>query len=159
MKLGEVSVINTGASGAIPRDDSEESTKRRNNHAERYYAEIRKRSSDVSSIAKNTGFSIEEIQAVKNHVFYNYYDLGDDDPERFDPDYDMSVSWQRLIEGSNIQEMDLVLLRHELMEYRLMSGQGLSYREAHDITEITYNYKKYILALDEAFRGRRRRHE
>ena len=59
----------------------------------------------------------------------------------------MAVSWQRLIDGKNIQEMDLVMLNHELMEYELMK-QGMSYREAHDITEKTYNYTKYVKALN-----------
>jgi len=133
----------TGASGAIPRNDM----KRMDDHAKLYYDEIRNRIGDVEIIAKNTGFSIEDIQIIKNHIFVNKYDLGDETPERFTPDYDMAVSWQRLTEGKNIHEMDIVLLNHELMEYRLMV-QGRSYREAHVIAENSYNYSKYIIELN-----------
>jgi len=71
------------------------------------------------------------------------------------PDYDMAISWQRLIEGKSIQEMDIVLLKHELMEYGLMK-QGLLYDEAHSITEKTYNYKKYTNELDNIFTQNRK---
>ena len=136
----------TGASGAIPRDD----LVKMDEHAARYYEEIRKRTGDIGSIAENTGFSLEEIKIIKEHIFINEHELGDDKFERFYPNYDMAISWQRLIEGKNIQEMDIMLLKHELMEYGLMK-QGLLYDEAHGITEKTYNYKKYTDELDEMF--------
>jgi hypothetical protein len=135
----------TGASGAIPRNDM----KRMDEHAARYYEAIRKRTgnTDIKAISKNTGFAKSWLKKIKNHIFFNEYDLGEEFPERFAPDYDMAVSWQRLIDGKNIHEMDLVMLNHELMEYGLMQ-QGMSYREAHDITEKTYNYTKYIVELN-----------
>jgi len=137
-------MINTGASGAIPRSD----TVRRDAHAELYYEEVRKRRDDADKIAKNTGFPADDIQTIKNHVFFNVYDLGDENPERFDPDYDMAVSWQRLTEGKAIQEMDIIMLNHELMEYKLMNEQGIKYGQAHDITNEIYNYSKYLDELD-----------
>ena len=133
----------TGASGAIPRKDIQ----RMDEHAERYYSEIRRRKSDVSAIAENTGLSVENIKNIKEHIFLNEYALGDDKLERFSPDYDMAVSWQRLIDGKDIQEMDIVLLNHELMEYELMK-QGLLYKEAHEIAEKSYNYTKYVIELN-----------
>ena len=36
-------------------------------HAELYYKEIRKRNSDVSKIAKNTGYSETEIKEIKSN--------------------------------------------------------------------------------------------
>jgi len=134
----------TGASGAIPRDDYD----RMDEHAERYYEEIRNRMSDVETIARNTGFSDDAIKEVKNHVFVNKYDLGFKEPRRFSPDYDIAVSWQRLIDGKRIQEMDIVLLNHEFMESRLMNEQGMSYQAAHDVTEKIYNYTYYIKELN-----------
>jgi hypothetical protein len=134
----------TGASGAIPRND----IGRMREHAEKYYAQIRGRTTDVAAIAQNTGISSSEIEIVKRHIFFNRYDLGEEEITRFDADYDMAVSWQRLIEGKNIQEMDIIMLRHELMEYEFMIGQGLSYSEAHAITEKKYNYSQYVKALD-----------
>jgi len=137
-------LISTGASGAIPRND----IARMDAHAKRYYEEIRKRASDVRAIAQNTGLTEEDIMAIKQHIFFNEYALGGKKPARFDPDYDMAVSWQRLIEGKSIQEMDLVMLKHEMMEYQLMSEKCLSYREAHDLTEQSYNYAKYVNELN-----------
>jgi len=139
----------TGASGAIPRDNSNKMTA----HANLYYEEIRKRDSDIESIAQNTGFSFEDIKNIKNHIFFNEYDLGDEFPERFAPDFDMAVSWQRLSEGNNIHEMDIVLLNHELIEYKLME-KGTSYKEAHKIASKSYNYKKYTDELDKKFKER-----
>ena len=101
------------ASGAIPRNDNV----RMDEHAGRYYEEIRRRKSDVKAIARNTGLN------------------------------DMAVSWQRLIEGNNIQEMDIVLLNHELHELQLMR-QGLSYDAAHRLAELAYNYTRYGKDLD-----------
>ncbi|MCR5479439.1 MAG: hypothetical protein K6F27_06210 [Ruminococcus sp.] len=53
----------------------------------------------------------------------------------------MAQSWQRLIEGKNIQPHDITLLNHEKMEQKLMK-QGLSQEEAHALTEKKYNYAK-----------------
>ena len=86
----------------------------------------------------------------------NFLARGFEAPERFTPDYDMAVSWQRLTAGKDIKEMDIVLLNHELMEYELMK-QGMSYNEAHRITEKTYNYKKYTDELDKIFRDKNQR--
>jgi hypothetical protein len=137
-------MINMGASGAIPRND----TAKQNQHAKLFYKEVRKRTGDIDSIAKNTGFSKNDIKKIKNHIFFNAYSLGDENPSRFDPDYDMAISWQRLTEGKNIQEMDLVLLNHELVEYTLMTEKGLNYRQAHEIAEHQYNFKKFVDELD-----------
>ena len=134
----------TGASGAIPRSDFP----RQEAHARRYYEQIRKRSGDIEAIAQNSGFSIDDLNLVKSHMFLNKYDLGEYELTRFDPNYDMALSWQRLIEGKNILEMDIVLLHHELMEYHLMNEQNLSYRVAHELTEKLHNYSKYIKELD-----------
>ena len=136
----------TGASGVIPRHE----WPRMDAHAKMFYEQIRKRKSDIETIAKNTKFTVEDIQVVKNHLFFNKYDLGENLPTRFDPIYDIAISWQRLIDGNNIQEMDIVLLHHELMEYKLMTQCGMEYKIAHDIAEKTYNYSKFVKELDEA---------
>ena len=60
----------------------------------------------------------------------------------------MALSWQRLIDGKNIQEMDIIMLRHELMEAELMINQGFSYREAHAKTEAIHNYSRFVKELD-----------
>ena len=118
-------------------------------HSEKmYYEQIRKRKSDIESIAKNTCFKIEDIRKIKEHIFFNEYDLGEEAPSRFDPLYDIAVSWQRLINGNDIKDMDIVLLKHELMEYELMTGQGMDYKAAHKIAEQSHNYSMFIKELD-----------
>lgn len=130
-------IIKSGAvsGGLIP--DSEEAQA----HAERYYESVRKMETDIENISKNTGFSEEDISQIKNHVFISEHDLGGDVPERFYPNYAMSQSWQRLIDGKNIQKHDITLLNHEKMESELMK-QGYSQKEAHELTEKVYNYAK-----------------
>ncbi len=96
----------TGASGAIPVNDQS----RRYAHAALYYEEIRKRSTDTQSIAKNTGWNENAISKIKHHVFFKEHDLGLEELVRFDADYNMAVSWQRLTNGISILEEDLVLL-------------------------------------------------
>jgi hypothetical protein len=126
--MGDTEAIDiTGAAGAIPVSDE----RRRSAHAKRYYEEVRKRTTDVETIARNTGWDKDIIQKIKNHVFYVEHDLGFDVPVRFDPDYNMAISWQRLSEGTDIQEEDYILLRHEYLELTLMETGGLRYDEAH----------------------------
>ena len=109
-------------------------------HAEQYYESVRKRNTDreIVRIAKNTGFSQDDIRAVYLHVFENYYDL-EGGKKRFDPDYDMAQSWSRLFDGKNIQKHDITLLHHELMESKLMA-KGKDYDTAHKITQEKYDY-------------------
>jgi len=141
MKSGDEVI--TGASGAIPRNDNI----RMDKHAELYYEEIRKRSNDVKAIANNTGFSEVDVQKIKNHVFINEHNLGADIHQRFTPDYDIAVSWQRLIDGKNIQEIDIILLNHELYELCLME-QGISYNVAHRSAENEFNFRALTKELD-----------
>jgi len=143
-------VIVTGASGAIPRHDIERMT----SHAKMFYKAIRSRKShsDVVAIAANTGFSQEDIYNIKMHLFINKYaGLDDEDPhiaKRFDEDYDIAQSWQRLINGGqDIREMDIILLYHERMEYELMH-QGLGYYNAHAQAARQFNYGKYVDELN-----------
>ncbi|MDR2692936.1 MAG: hypothetical protein LBB74_01825 [Chitinispirillales bacterium] len=112
-------------------------------HANRYYESVRKMTADARSIAENTGFSVEEITSIKEHVFYKEHDLGGDKKERFAPDYDMAQSWQRLIVGKQVEVHDIILIKHELMEIELMN-KGYSQQEAHDLTNLKFNYKNAL---------------
>lgn len=115
-------------------------SQRADEHAERYYAAVRKMTTDVKRISENTGYSEELIQSIKDFVFNEKHDLGD----KFDyfvPDYKMAESWQRLIDGKDIKPHDLTLLKHEKMERELMAS-GYTQEEAHLITSKTYNYAK-----------------
>ena len=129
--------------GALNPDKAED-FKKAQKHAIQYYEDIRKRISDVETISKNTNWSLEDIKTIKNHIFINKYDLGGDDVENFFPHYDIAISWQNLIEGKNITEKDIILLRHELYEYHLMTDEKMSYKQAHKLAEEKYNYSKAV---------------
>ena len=112
-------------------------------HAERYYGLVRSMKTDCARIAANTDFRVADIQRIKNHVFYNKHELYDGKIGRFDADYEMAQSWQRLIDGHNIQVRDIVLLNHEFLE-SVLEGEGLNAAEAHDMTEPIYNYAEEL---------------
>lgn len=131
---------NYGAVYGALNPDSREAMK----HAENYYESVRKMKTDCKSIAENIGWDEQLIIDVKNHIFLDKHSLGRREPSRFDPDYHMAQSWQRLIDGKDIQEMDIVLLQHEAMERKLMKENGMSYQQAHDITVKTYDYSDYV---------------
>ena len=136
--------VQSGAFYGALNPESDKDFERCEEHAHRYYAEIRKRKSDIAAIAKNTGYSEQEIEIIKSHIFINKYDLGEDEPTTFYPSYDIAVSWQNLISGKDIEEKDIILLKHEYHEYNLMKDKGLSYIEAHIIAQELYNYKKAV---------------
>lgn len=56
----------------------------------------------------------------------------------------MAESFRRLREGKNIQEHDLIMLKHERLEYELMNKKHMSYQEAHRLAEKKYNYQKAL---------------
>lgn len=128
--------ISGAVTGALDPDSD-----RADEHAKRYYASVRKMTTDVSRIAGNTGFTEAQIQEIKNFIFMDEHDLGDGRIERFEPSYMMAESWQRLIDGRDIQPHDLTLLQHEIMERDLMR-QGYSQVDAHIITSKKYNYQE-----------------
>ena len=117
-----------------------------------YYESVRKRNKEIESksilnnisnykLTKN--LQLEDIEKIYNHIFINKYNLlsGYD---RFDPSYDMAQSWQRLREGKNILEHDLIMLLHERMEYDFMNLYGMKYDEAHALTCEKYDYLKAL---------------
>ena len=128
------------ASGATSGAIDPES-ERGQEHAERFYEEMRHRKDDIHSISKNTGFTEGEIEKVKNYVFVDEHNLAEG-KGRFYPNCDMAISWQKMING-NFTEADILMIKHELMEISLVE-QGYSQSEAHDLTNKTYNYSEAI---------------
>lgn len=130
--------ISTGATIVKPDDD------RARTHAEMQYEAIRHQKTDVKRIAKNTGFSEEVIQKIKNYLFIDEHDLGEEGIKRFKPDFAIAQSWGRLAQNNvnqfnKIEPHDLTLIKHEAYEMELVS-KGLSQSEAHDIVNEKYNY-------------------
>ena len=124
---------------------------KRNQHAERYYEEIRNRKSSyvVDRLAKNAGLSKGTAQDIYEHVFIKEHML-DGAYKRFDPDYDMAESFRRILEGKNIKPHDIVMLKHEELEQNLMKRYNMIYDEAHEKANQSYNYSE---ALKEFLKG------
>lgn len=133
-------IMESGAKGALT-DKNDPNGERREKHAETFYSSIRNgdKGSFVNRVAKNTGMPEAGISKVFDHVFLNEYELGGG-RKRFDPDYDMAETFRRLREGKDIQPHDIILLKHERLEYELMKKTGRSYGEAHRLAASKYDY-------------------
>lgn len=125
--------------------------KKRDAFAESYYQEVfgRKREYEIKAVAKNSGFSTEDIDKVFSHLFERKHLFDDGTVHKFFPDYDMTQSWIRLRDGKNIKEHDIIFLNHELMEANIMGkGTDIPYEPVHREIEKKYNYaealKKYL---------------
>ncbi|MGU7972065.1 hypothetical protein ACS6Z1_05525 [Streptococcus suis] len=134
------------SSGAVYgawNDKNDEYGIEREKHAKMYYEQVRNRNREmeVVRVAKNSSFSVSDVEKIFDHIFINEHDL-EEGRKRFDPNYDMAESWRRLTEvgGKNIQKHDIIMLHHELMELGLMA-KGMSYDEAHNQTNKVYNYQ------------------
>ena len=135
-------IMQSGAiTGAYNSKNDPDGTKREA-HAEKYYTSLRNSNKKdiVSTIAKNAEFDDRSVSKMFDHLVVNKYQLGKE-YKRFDADYDISQSIQRLREGKNIQEHDKLLILHESLEHDLMNNKGLSYKEAHEIANNKYNYE------------------
>jgi hypothetical protein len=143
--LSEVSVIPGQAGGTIrpPGDESFRSWDLNERWARSAYDSIRSADdtaviagnlSDAARLSGQTGFSVQEIQAIKIHVFVAEHPLEGPDGivhARYDPDADMADAWLRLRSGQYLPQ-DLTLLEHELAEHNYyVQHPGSTYREAH----------------------------
>ena len=143
--------IKTGAKSGALTSKNDPDFKKRDAFAEMYYREVlgRKRDFEIKAVAENSGFSTEDIEKVFSHVFEKDHLFSDGTIHKFFPDYDMAQSWIRLREGKHIQEHDIILLNHELMEANIMGkGIDIPYEPAHEEAQKQYNYsealKKYL---------------
>lgn len=76
------------------------------------------------------------------HLFIEEHDLVDGH-RRFDPDYYMAQSIQRLIDVGDPLPHDLILFKHEALEARYMAG-GMTQGQAHDKANELYNYQSML---------------
>ena len=148
-----VSRYNIGAISGAYNDSNDPDWEKRNAHADQYYASLRnsKKTNVVEVIARNAGVESILVSRMYDHLIVNEYEL-DGEVKRFDTSYDIAQSLQRLREGKNIQEHDLILIHHEATEYVLMNRDGLSYDEAHEKANEKYDYatalKKFLKQKD-----------
>lgn len=132
----EKGIIKAGAISGARNPYGEKAQK----HADKYYGLVRSMKTDVSKIAKTTGFPENKIQEVKDFIFNERHDLGGAEKEYFKPDYMMSESWKRLIDGTP-EPHDITLINHEITERNLMK-KGFTQAEAHIKASAKYNYAK-----------------
>ena len=118
--------------------------KRAEAHAKRYYEELanRDRASTIAKIAEASGMDATEAERAFMHLFVEEHDLADGH-RKFDPDYYMAQSIQRLIDTGRPLPHDLVLFRHEALEARYMA-EGMTQGQAHDKANELYNYQKML---------------
>jgi len=133
--------VSGGASGALNADSV-----RAIEHAERYYEAIRNRTSDsdVKSIAENIEWPEKVVRDVEHHVFLDEHDLGDGEIGRFGANFEIAQAWDRLIQGTP-NDLDIMLMKHELVELMQMKRHGYDYGVAH---EIANKYHNWALELD-----------
>ncbi|GLY01594.1 hypothetical protein [Actinoplanes sp. NBRC 101535] len=140
--------------GAIrPRDDI-----RAFDWAERAYDRFRGDDADVAEIAGNlsdvqradgtTGYSVAEINQIKQHLMVEEHPIRDYDGvlehRRFDASPDIAEAWIRLREGNPLPE-DLVLLNHELAESNHMRAHpDADYTTAHQHANEQHNWQDIV---------------
>lgn len=140
--------------GAYTNDNDPDYTKREK-AAKDFYREVanRKKKYEVAAISKNTGINEDDVGHAYDHIFIRKHLFEDGSVRKFDPDYYMANSWMRLREGKNIQDHDLIILKHEIEEEKIMSDNlEISYETAHNEANKKYNYaaalKKYLKEHD-----------
>ena len=120
--------------------------KKREKHAVSFYEEIRNRKGKyvVDKIAQNAKISKKAAQEIYEHVFINEHPFRNGEKRVFDPDYDMAESFRRILEGKNIKPHDIVMLKHENLEFNLMKKYNMVYEDAHELAQKKYNYQEAL---------------
>jgi hypothetical protein len=85
----------------------------------------------VTNISKNAGILDFDISQIRNHLFYNGYDLGDGVIAKFDAHPDIANGWGRLDTGAHTAG-DLQLLQHDLLESKFKGIFRTDYATAHN---------------------------
>jgi hypothetical protein len=159
---GDGRAVAPGQSGGSSRprvDDSVRSYMRNEEWSNDAYESIRA-SDDIADVSRNlqdaprldgsTGFSTDEVERIKNHVFHETHPLEGMDGgvvhERFEPNPDMAEAWMRLRSGRH-QPEDLALLEHELAESNYwQQNPNAVYWEAHRAANEVSNWESQIPA-------------
>lgn len=112
--------------------------------AHKYYASVRKMSTDCKRIAEHSKIDIELVKKAKKHLFMTKHNLYGDSFDYFYPDYEIAQSWQRLSDKNRkIEPHDLILIQHEALESKYMS-MGYSQKDAHEKANLKYNYQSAL---------------
>lgn len=87
--------------------------------------------------------SEHSLGKIFDHIFIDKHDIYGE-LRNFDPSYGMAESFRRLYEGKDIQPHDLILLKHERLELRLMRRYGYGQSAAHILASKKYNYAENL---------------
>lgn len=144
-----------GESGAINKD-AESFTKfvpvlKGDEEAKKLYIEFAQRDtrSMAKKIAKIDGFSYEDGLEIYHHIFIDKHLSIDPATNKkiqakFEPDAEMAQSFQRIFNGQKLLPKDIILLKHERYERKLMKQHpDLDYYSAHHLTNKIYNYEEF----------------
>jgi uncharacterized protein YukE len=110
---------------------------------------IASRLGEVRRIDGSTRFTAQEIEQIRQHVFFDEHPLLDYDTNtvrhaRYDASADMAEAWLRL-RGGRARPEDVALLEHELAEsnyYR--DNPGATYSDAHAAANQVSNWQNQI---------------
>jgi hypothetical protein len=103
---------------------------------------------DAERLDGSTGFLPEEIERIRQHIFFEEHPLSDYDGgivhQRYDASPDMAEAWLRARAGHPRTE-DIKLLEHELAEARYYGTHpGSTYEEAHRAANAVCNWQNQI---------------
>jgi hypothetical protein len=103
---------------------------------------------DVERLDGSTGFSVEEIRRIRDHIFFEEHPLSDYDGgvvhQRYDASPDMAEAWLRLRSGHPLSE-DIALLEHEAAEAHYYDAHpGATYEDAHRAANVVSNWQNQI---------------
>uniref|UniRef100_UPI0024BA6E1A phage minor capsid protein n=1 Tax=Ligilactobacillus salivarius TaxID=1624 RepID=UPI0024BA6E1A len=122
--------------------------------ARNLYIQFAQRSSksSINKISKAGNVSVEDASEIYNHIFVDKHLTLDKDGNKvmakFVPNIDMAQSFQRIFNGQKLHEEDIILLKHELYERKLMKNNpNMTYKEAHNLTNKIYDYESLINKL------------
>ena len=106
----------------------------------------RNRKDSVNKISKASAMPVKDASEVYAHIFEDKHLTVDKNGNLvqayFDPNYEMSQSFSRIFNGTGITKDDIIMLKHELYERKLMkSNPKMTYYEAHELSKEKYDYK------------------
>jgi hypothetical protein len=105
--------------------------------ADRAYGEIRLNTTDVQSIAQNTGLKEFQVARVKNHLFLDDTHQLSTRVGQFDADFDIASAWRRMEAGTHTFD-DIKLFKHEYFESKFEKIFRTNYENAHNAAQKRY---------------------
>ena len=102
----------------------------------------------VSKIKNKTTLTESNISDAYYYLLINKHYIFDYKLERktdrlFYEDYDIAQSWQRLIEGKDVKDHDITMIKHEAYEKSLMYN-SVDYEDAHRKSNLVYYYQENL---------------